>query len=190
MKDISREYLGDKYPEALEFIQQLEARIAATEAERDEAVMKKARMDNWGYSDRGLQGRAEAAEARAVAAEEALAAAEETLRDLYEKSRERSPQIVNTIAWLEAMDRAEVTLAALSSGLPEKTPAACEEPMRGLYGAASTCARPRGHRGNHASIWRHTDWPSGLPVQEPSDDRPDDWDPRDDSWAHPEEGVL
>jgi len=34
----------------------------------------------------------------------------------------------------------------------------CDTPMRGIYGADSTCARPKGHTGDHDSVWNHADW--------------------------------
>jgi hypothetical protein len=35
---------------------------------------------------------------------------------------------------------------------------ACNVPMKGLYGADSTCARPKHHTGEHGSIWFASDW--------------------------------
>ena len=54
--------VGRASREALSALDALLTTVERLTAERDEAVMKKARMDNWGYSDRGLQARAEAAE--------------------------------------------------------------------------------------------------------------------------------
>ena len=50
------------YEDGITALDALLKEVERLTAERDEAVMKKARMDNWGYSDRGLQARAEAAE--------------------------------------------------------------------------------------------------------------------------------
>jgi hypothetical protein len=34
----------------------------------------------------------------------------------------------------------------------------CGQPMRGIYGAESICGRPKGHTGQHDSIWNYKDW--------------------------------
>lgn len=40
----------------------------------------------------------------------------------------------------------------------------CDQPMYGLYGATTLCARPAEHVGRHDPIWNHKDWPDAFPL--------------------------
>lgn len=44
-------------------------------------------------------------------------------------------------------------------GTTDQTPRqACHEPMAGIYGAATVCARPAGHDGRHWPIYNASEW--------------------------------
>jgi hypothetical protein len=77
------------------------------------------------------------------------------------------PDIAAVLAHLDGVECA--TDAVLEEG-QQPASKTCDQLMRGMYGAVTKCARPKGHVGKHNSIWNHTDWPqaggAAAPVEE------------------------
>jgi hypothetical protein len=66
----------------------------------------------------------------------------------------------------------------------------CGQPMRGLYGATTICARPAGHVGKHDPIWNHKDWPEASSAAYTVGDRVRFWEEAPDGDDLTFEGTV